>query len=91
VGVVSPGVAEQMHGCNDLPGFGGMTTEETLPWIFTGAHESIDGKYAIGVIVSEKICGAICAISYDGVDMETNLARLNAAGKIIVERVNGGQ
>ena len=66
-----------------------LSTAETLPWLFTGAHPSLDGKYAIGAIVSEKIGGAVVALSYDGHDMETNLTRLNEAGRFIVEKVNG--
>jgi len=62
-----------------------MKIAETLPWSFTGAFKSVDGDYYIGSIVSEK-AGAIIELSHGG--YSDSEAKLNAAGRFIVECVN---
>ena len=62
--------------------------KNTLPWVLARAVESLDGKYALGAIVSEKLGRVIVSIGHDGPDMEMNIARVNAAGEFIVRRCN---
>ena len=65
---------------------------ETLPWGFSGAAKAIDGSpYAIGVIYSKKLGGAIVSIGHDGPDMDVNVARVNAAAAFILARVNDSE
>jgi hypothetical protein len=60
----------------------------TLPWKFSGAETSLDGRYAIGVIYSQHLGCAITEISYCCHDIDEALTKVNIVGGFIVAACN---